>query len=175
MNLLVEKEREDTEGKVMEHVQAMDYSTWHWYMLYARQLEDQDGAIKCLYDDNLRSPPGKITFLGPKDEVASALEDLQNFEKLQVDSKISAEMAMTEEDLDIASSIQLSFPNTTIFTNPEKTGLVFQSECLASVKLAEEYTKQFFGRFERIELSISDKHWIFLTQNWDSIKDSMKR
>ena len=183
IKLVERKEEEAYKGKVTEHIQVTkDYNTWHSFVLYARELNSRNGTTKCLYDDNLRSPPGQISLVGPHAEVESALQDLQSLEQqileqsLQDDAELISEISdISQDDLRIAGNMKFNFPNTKISTKADKTGLVVTSNSSASLSLAEEYIKRYFGDAEELKFSISDKHWVFLKSNWPDVKEFLER
>ncbi|XP_063687929.1 uncharacterized protein LOC134821179 isoform X3 [Bolinopsis microptera] len=183
MKLVERKEEEAYKGKITRNVQVTkDYNTWHSFVLYARELNSKNGRTKCLYNDNLRSPPGQISMVGPPAEVESAFEDLQSLEQqilkqsLQDDPELISEISdISQDDLRIAGNMKFTFPNTKISTKADKTGLVVSSSSSASLRLAEEYVRRYFGDAEELKFFISDKHWVFLKSNWPDVKDFLER
>ena len=182
-NMLEKREQEFFEGKIVEPVEVEDYSTWHSFILYARETNNANGTVRCLYDDKIKEH-GKFRVVGPAKEVNSVLEDLNQLkQKSLAESNSETPKLITEigglelDDIRIATSIKLSFPNAKIRSDRDKNVLVVSSSSSASLILAEEYIRNYFGQrhSKKITFDISDKNWVFLTRNWDYISKSVKR
>ena len=181
-NMLKKREQEVFEGKNVEPVEVEDYSTWHSFVLYAREMNNANGTVRCFYDDKIKKL-GRFRVVGPAEEVNSALKDLNDLkQKSLAESNSKTPELITEigglesDDIRIATSIQFSFPNTKIRSDGEKNVLVVSSTSSASLTLAEEYIRNYFQRDStEINFDISDKNWAFLSRNWNDVMSERVR